>query len=114
MRDLEFPGRSARACTIVLGVAFGVGGAAGGAWAQERPDTASTDTTEHVVREGDTLWDLAGEYYADPFRWPMIHEANLGEVEDPHWIYPTERLLIPGPLLDRDARGAAGSPACRA
>lgn len=103
MRDLEFPGRSVRACAIVLGVAIGVAGATSGAWAQERPDTTSSDTTEHVVRGGDTLWDLAGAYYADPYSWPMIHEANFGEVDDPHWIYPRERLIIPGLLAGMPA-----------
>lgn len=62
------------------------------AGAQERTDTAQV----HVVRRGDTLWDLARQYLADPFQWPRIYQANRGEVEDPHWIFPRERLLIPG------------------
>jgi len=53
-------------------------------------------TREHLVRRGDTLWDLANSYLGNPFFWPTIHEANLGVIEDPHWIYPGERLVIPG------------------
>ena len=51
---------------------------------------------EHVVRKGDTLWDLARSYLNDPFRWPMIYEANRRIVENPHRIFPTEKLIIPG------------------
>jgi hypothetical protein len=53
---------------------------------------------EHVVRRGDTLWDLARTYLDNPFHWPRIFEANRQVVEDPHWIYPAERLIIP-PIL---------------
>lgn len=57
---------------------------------------------EHVVRKGDTLWDLARSYLNDPFRWPMIYEANRRVVENPHWIYPAERIIIPGLMTSVD------------
>jgi hypothetical protein len=57
---------------------------------------------EHVVRRGDTLWDLARAYLQNPFLWRLIYDANRDVVENPHWIYPAERLIIP-PLLARDA-----------
>ena len=55
-----------------------------------------TQERTHVVRRGDTLWDLASHYYQNPHFWPTIHEANRRVVEDPHWIYPEEVLVIPG------------------
>lgn len=49
----------------------------------------------HRVIEGDTLWDLAGHYLQNSFSWPLIWEANKDKVEDPHWIYPGQELVIP-------------------
>lgn len=51
---------------------------------------------EHSVRDGDTLWDLAGIYLSDPYRWPEIFQANRDIVDDPHWIFPGELLRLPG------------------
>jgi hypothetical protein len=62
--------------------------------AQQAP--ADQPQKEHVVRKGDTLWDLARSYLNDPFRWPMIYEANRRIVENPNRIFPRETLLIPG------------------
>lgn len=68
----------------------------------------ATEEREHVVRRGDTLWDLARVYLNNPFLWPMIYDANRNVVENAHWIYPAERLIIPG--LRPPATAAAGVP----
>lgn len=82
--------------------------------AQERPGAAAAaekaSGREHVVREGDTLWDLARSYLSDPFLWPMIYEANRRTVENPHRIYPPERLVIP-PFPPAAPADAAAVPA---
>ncbi len=49
----------------------------------------------HEVKKGDTLWDIAGFYYQNPFLWPYIWRANLEKIEDPHWIYPEQLFVIP-------------------
>jgi hypothetical protein len=62
--------------------------------------TVEPQQREHVVRRGDTLWDLARQYLSNPFLWPMIFEANRDVVRNPHWIYPADRLIIP-PVLQQ-------------
>jgi hypothetical protein len=63
------------------------------------PLAAQQDTVPqgrvHVVRRGDTLWDLARQYLADPFLWPEIFRMNTDVVRDPARIYPNERLVLP-------------------
>jgi hypothetical protein len=59
--------------------------------AQEKP----AEKREHVVKSGDTLWDLARIYLSNPYLWPLIYEANREIVENPHRIYPAEKLIIP-------------------
>lgn len=70
------------------------------------PLAAQQDTVPegrvHTVRRGDTLWDLARQYLADPFLWPDIFRLNTDVVQDPARIYPNERLVLPG--------GARGGP----
>lgn len=80
---------------------------------------APTDSAVvHLVRPGDTLWDLAELYLQDPFRWPEIARLNPDIVEDPHWIFPAERIRIripigppPGPVAVAGVpAGPAGPP----
>jgi hypothetical protein len=51
----------------------------------------------HVVRSGDTLWDICWYYFNDPWQWPKIWSYN-SQITNPHWIYPGDlvRLLPRG------------------
>ena len=48
----------------------------------------------HVVRKGDTLWEIAGMYFRNPWTWPKLWALNPS-ITNPHWIYPGDivRLL---------------------
>ncbi|MDA8245044.1 MAG: LysM peptidoglycan-binding domain-containing protein [Elusimicrobia bacterium] len=63
----------------------------------------------HTVVDGDTLWDLSGKYYHDPFKWGRIYNANLGVVSDPDRIYPKEELVIPD--VTEEVKPGVGAPA---
>ena len=51
--------------------------------------------TKHVLKHGETLQQLAGEYYNDPTEWRRILEANRGVVKDTRSMLPGITLLIP-------------------
>jgi len=45
------------------------------------------------IRRGDTLWDVTGRFYGNPWQWPQVWSYNP-DVTNPHWIYPQERLRL--------------------
>jgi hypothetical protein len=47
----------------------------------------------HVVERGDTLWDISDAYLGTPWVWPSIWTDNRN-IEDPHLIYPEDRIWI--------------------
>lgn len=58
--------------------------------------TAPGSPDEYIIQKGDTLWDLSQKFLSNPWYWPKIWSLNPG-IENPHWIYPGNRLrLVPG------------------
>ncbi|MBA3538928.1 MAG: LysM peptidoglycan-binding domain-containing protein [Deltaproteobacteria bacterium] len=57
----------------------------------------------HVVRTGDTLWDICWYYFNDPWQWPKVWSYNA-QITNPHWIYPGDlvRLLPRGMFAQQD------------
>ncbi|MDH5759772.1 MAG: LysM peptidoglycan-binding domain-containing protein [Gemmatimonadota bacterium] len=66
---------------------------------------------QHVVVEGDNLWDLSQHYYQTPWDWRRIYEANIEVIEDPNLIYPGEILTIPDRMAEPSQEPAAEEPA---
>jgi hypothetical protein len=83
--------------------------------------TPADDTGRvHVVRKGDTLWDIARHYLNDPFLWPEIFRLNASTIRNPHLIYPEEHVRVPGRLAqvvaivaDREAEEGYYEPVLR-
>jgi hypothetical protein len=47
----------------------------------------------HIVRAGDTLWDISDAYLGTPWVWPSLWKDN-DAIQNPHLIYPADRIWI--------------------
>jgi hypothetical protein len=56
----------------------------------------------HTVERGDTLWDITGYYFGNPWAWPRVWGLNP-QITNPHWIFPRDhvRLLNPQAVAAR-------------
>jgi hypothetical protein len=61
--------------------------------AQDNPVLASNYPDRYTVVKGDTLWDIAGKFLRDPWRWPEVWQGNP-QVENPDLIYPGDVLVM--------------------
>ncbi len=51
------------------------------------------EPTIYVIKQGDTLWGLSERFIKDPKYWPNMWSKN-GQVTNPHFIYPGQKLRI--------------------
>lgn len=68
----------------------------------------------HVVQAGDTLSKISQQVYGQPWMWPKLWAQNP-QVQNPHWIYPGDQILLTGPTTaaapgEAHTLGAGASP----
>lgn len=60
----------------------------------------------YIVKNGDTLWDIASQQLGNPLRWPEIYEHNNSQtviintgikISDPNLIFVGQKIYIPEP-----------------
>ena len=79
-------------------------------WTPYDPPAPPEGAQVHTVAQGDCLWNLARQYYNDPYLWPTIWDANRW-VTFSHWIYPGDPLVIPpNPNVVAETEPAAPEP----
>ncbi len=47
----------------------------------------------HIVKKGETLWDLAKKYFGDHWVWPRLWSWNP-HITNPHWLFPGTRVWL--------------------
>ena len=76
---------------------------------ERSPTPAAPEQVVHYVDDGESLYDIAEEYYGDGNYWKRIHEANRDVIPKPSLLRPGVRLVIPNKAGHIEARSPAAS-----
>jgi len=58
------------------------------------PKKLPSNVKVHIVKKGDTLWDIAKLYLNNPFLWPQIWQLNK-YIENANLIFPGDPIILP-------------------
>jgi nucleoid-associated protein YgaU len=76
-------------------------------------ELAADAPDNYTIKPGDTLWAISGLFLKSPWRWPELWGMNLGDIKNPHRIYPGQRLFLErkdGRATLRTSASASESP----
>jgi hypothetical protein len=83
---------------------------AGGGSVEPGESSAGAVPEVHVVKKGDTLWDISSFYFHNPYSWPKLWAYNP-VITNPHWIYPGDLIhLAPAGAAPPMATGPTPEP----
>jgi hypothetical protein len=64
------------------------------------------EPTVYVIKKGDTLWGLSGQFLSDPFYWPNLWGRNQ-VITNPHFIFPGQKVKVyPDRIVIEEAAAA--------
>jgi hypothetical protein len=84
---------------------------AGDHWTAYNPPDPSTwpaGSKTYAIKQGDTLWGLAQQFFKNAYLWPQLWEANTW-ITDAHWIYPGDVILIDSETAQQIAATQTGN-----
>jgi hypothetical protein len=64
-----------------------------GASAAEQISLRADTPQRYTVVEGDTLWDIAGQFLEEPWLWPEVWQINP-QIDNPDLIYPGDIIEL--------------------
>ena len=73
------------------------------------PAPAVEEHHVYIIKQGDTLWDIANTFLKDPFLWPFIWKANPS-ITNPDLIFAGNKLVIPSLTPIEQALKAEAEP----